>query len=164
MSSSNDPREIMAATVMSKEEIETFLSTPRMARMTTTTSNGKPHLVPVWYYYDGTNIMVTATKGTKRTLNVKHNPHASIALDIVEGEPEDISYLDAKAVIIEGEVEIRDDTNVSFARRMYERYAGKNSLNNPMVQASISMPRDILIIKPVKVIPWDLSKISKIDG
>ena len=50
MSSSNDPREIMAATVMSKEEIETFLSTPRMARMATTTSNGKPHLVPVWYY------------------------------------------------------------------------------------------------------------------
>ena len=32
----------MAAMSMSKEEIETFLSVPRMARMATTGSNGKP--------------------------------------------------------------------------------------------------------------------------
>lgn len=66
---SNDLKKMMAAMVMSKEEVEAFLSVPRMARMATV-SNGKPHLVPVWYYYDGTNILVTAIKGTKRTKNV----------------------------------------------------------------------------------------------
>ena len=91
----------MAAISMSKEEIETFLSVPRMARMATTGSNGKPPLVPVWYYYDGTNILVTATKGTKRAKNVKNNPNISIVIDIVEGKAEDISYLNAKAVVIE---------------------------------------------------------------
>jgi hypothetical protein len=35
----------------------------------------------------------------------------SIAIDIVEGEPEDITYLNAKAVIIEATAEIKDDTN-----------------------------------------------------
>ena len=83
--SSEDLKNMMAAISMSKEEIETFLSVPRMARMATTGSNGKPHLVPVWYYYDGTDILVTATKGTKRAKNVKYNPNVSIVIDIVEG-------------------------------------------------------------------------------
>jgi PPOX class probable F420-dependent enzyme len=155
---------MMAAMSMSKEEIETFLSVPRMARMATTGSNGKPHLVPVWYYYDGTNILVTATKGTKRAKNVKNNPNASIVIDIVEGKAEDISYLNAKAVVIEGEAEIRDDTDGSFAKKMYERYAGKNALDNPIVQASVIMPRYILTIRPVKVMSWDLSKIPKMSN
>jgi PPOX class probable F420-dependent enzyme len=162
--SSKDLKNMMAAMSMSKEEIETFLSVPRMARMATTSSNGKPHLVPVWYYYDGTNILVTATKGTKRTKNVKNNPNVSIVIDIVEGKAEDISYLNAKAVVIEGEAEIRDDTDGSFAKKMYERYAGKNALDNPMVQASVIMPRYILTIRPVKVMSWDLSKIPKMSN
>jgi nitroimidazol reductase NimA-like FMN-containing flavoprotein (pyridoxamine 5'-phosphate oxidase superfamily) len=61
---------------MSKEEIDAFLSVSRMARMATV-SNRKPHLVSVWYYYDGTNTLVTATKGTKRIKNVKDNPYVS---------------------------------------------------------------------------------------
>ena len=158
--SSKDLKKVMAAMAMSKEEIETFLSVPRMARMATV-SNGKPHLVPVWYYYDGTNILVTATKGTKRTENIKINPYVSIAIDVVDGKPEDISYLNAKAVIIEGEAEIRYDTNGSFAKKMYERYVGKDALKNPMVQFSIGMPRHILVIKPVKVISWDLAKLAR---
>lgn len=153
--SSKDLKKLMASMAMSKEEIETFLSVPRMARMATV-SNGKPHLVPVWYYYDGTNILVTATQGTRRTKNIKNNSYVSIAIDVVDGKPEDISNLNAKAVIIEGEAEIRDDTNGSFVQKMYERYAGKDALNNPMVQFSIGMPRYILTIKPVKVISWDL--------
>ena len=56
---------------------------------------------------------------------------------------------------------MKDDIDGSFARKMYERYAGKDALENPMVQSSISMPRNILVIKPVKIISWDLGKIPK---
>jgi hypothetical protein len=42
-------------------------------------------------------------------------------IDIVEGKSEDVSYLNAKAVIVEGKAEIRDDNSGSFARKMYER-------------------------------------------
>lgn len=151
----------MAAMALSKEEIDDFLSAPRMARMATV-SNGKPHLVPVWYYYDGTNILITTPKEARRIKNLKDNPYVSIVIDIVTGKPGDISYLDGKAVIIEGEAEIKDDTDGSFAKNMYERYVGKDALNNQMVQFSIGIPRHILTIKPVKVMSWALSKVSKI--
>lgn len=48
-----------------EEEIDSFLSVPRIARMATI-DNGKPHVVPLWYYFDGTNIVLTVTKDTKK--------------------------------------------------------------------------------------------------
>ena len=64
-----------------------------------------------------------------------------------------------KAVIIEGEADIKDDIDQSVAMKMYERYAGKEALNNPMVQFSINLPRHILVVKPRKILSWDISKI-----
>jgi nitroimidazol reductase NimA-like FMN-containing flavoprotein (pyridoxamine 5'-phosphate oxidase superfamily) len=80
-----DMQKFMSAASMSEKEIQEFLSIPRLARMATI-QNGKPHLVPVWYFYDGTNIMVSAPKGTKKTKNLQSNPNVSIIIDLVDGE------------------------------------------------------------------------------
>lgn len=126
-----------------------------------TIQNGKPHLVPVWYFYDGRNITVSTPKGTKKTKNLQSNPNVSIIIDIVDGRAEDLSYATkVKAVIIEGTAELQDDIDSSFARKTYERYVGKNSLNNPQVQFSVSLPRYIVVIKPAKIMSWDFTKIE----
>ena len=37
-----------------------------------TIDNGKPHVVPLWYYhFDGTNIVLTVTKDMKKAKNLK---------------------------------------------------------------------------------------------
>jgi nitroimidazol reductase NimA-like FMN-containing flavoprotein (pyridoxamine 5'-phosphate oxidase superfamily) len=161
-----DMRKFMTAAAMSKEEIDEFLSTPRIARMATIKdddADGKPqpHIVPVWYYYDRKDIFVSTPKGTKKAKNLQNSPNVSIIIDdVIEGKPGDLSYLtNEKAVIIEGKVvEMRDDIDGSFTRKLYERYAGKNALDNPMVQFSVNLPRYILIIKPIKIISWDFTK------
>jgi nitroimidazol reductase NimA-like FMN-containing flavoprotein (pyridoxamine 5'-phosphate oxidase superfamily) len=155
-----DMQKFMSAASMSEKEIQEFLSIPRLARMATI-QNGKPHLVPVWYFYDGTNIIVSSPKGTKKTKNLQSNPNVSIIVDIVDGRVEDLSYATkAKAVIIEGIAELQDDIDNSFARKTYERYAGKNALNNPQVQFSVNLPRYTVIIKPTKIMSWDFTKIE----
>lgn len=147
----------MAAMAMSKEEIHAFLSAPRLARMATI-QGGRPHIVPVWYFYDGENILVTTPKGTKKIRNLQENPNVAIIVDVVEGKPGDISfYTDAKCVIIEGKAELKEDND--FARKVYERYAGREALNNPMVQFTMNMPRYTLVIKPTKIISWDFTKM-----
>jgi PPOX class probable F420-dependent enzyme len=158
--SGEDLQKLMSVIALSKEEIEIFLSTPRIGRLSTVRDNGKPHVVPVWYYYDGTNILVPTMKGSKKVRNIQKNPNVSLVIDTIEGNPEDISYLNAKAVIIDGKAEMKDDYNGSFAKKMYERYAGKNSLSNPMVQYSVNQPRYVLFIKPIKFASWDLGKIA----
>jgi nitroimidazol reductase NimA-like FMN-containing flavoprotein (pyridoxamine 5'-phosphate oxidase superfamily) len=156
--SAKDLKKFMAAAAMSKQEIEEFLSTPKVARIATI-QNRKPHVVPVWYYYDGTNILMSTTKGARKAKNLQTNPNVSITIDDVEGKLEDISFLNAKAVIIEGIGELKDDINNSFAKKMYERYVGKNAFSNPMVQFSVNLPRYILVVKPTKIISWDFTKI-----
>jgi uncharacterized pyridoxamine 5'-phosphate oxidase family protein len=151
-----DLRKFLAAASMSKKEIDEFLSIPRIARMASI-KDGKPHIVPVWFYYDGTNIIVPTAKDTKKTKNLQNNPNVSIVIDVVEGKSGDISFLDGKAVIVE---EIRDEIdNNSFARKTYERYIGISALDNPFVQFSVNLPRYMLVIKPTKIISWDFSKI-----
>ena len=127
--------------------------------------NGKPHLVPVWYFYDGTNIIVSSPKGTEKTKNLQSNPNVSIIIDIVDGRVGDLSYIiisgnKVKAVIIESIAEVRDDIDSSFVRKNYERYVGKNALNNPQVQFSVNLPMYTVIIKPTKIKSWDLTKIE----
>ena len=156
--SAKDLKKFTAAAAMSKKEIEEFLSTPKVARIATI-QDGKPHVVPVWYYYDGTNILVSTTKGARKAKNLQTNPNVSITIDDVEGKLEDISFLNAKAVIVEGIGELKDDINNSFAKKMYERYVGKNALSNPMVRFSVNLPRYILVVKPTKIISWDFTKI-----
>jgi general stress protein 26 len=153
----------MAAASISKKEIEEFLSIPRIARMASI-KDGKPHIVPVWFYYDGTNIIVPTPKDTKKAKNLQNNPNVSIVIDVVEGKSGDISFLNGKAVIVEGIVEIRDEIdNNSFARKTYERYVGKTALDNPFVQFSVNMPRYMLVIKPTKIISWAFSKIPPLE-
>ena len=99
-------------------------------------------------------------KGSRKVRNIQKNSDVSLVIDTVEGKPEDISYLNAKAVIVDGKAKIRGDDNGSFAKKMYARYAGKNSLSNPMVQYSVNQPRYVLVIKPIKFVSWDLGKIA----
>ena len=56
--------------------------------------------------------------------------------------------------------ELRDDTDSSFVRKTYERYVGKNALNNPQVQFSVSLTRYIVVIKPTKIMSSDFTKIE----
>jgi nitroimidazol reductase NimA-like FMN-containing flavoprotein (pyridoxamine 5'-phosphate oxidase superfamily) len=62
---------MMSAVALSKEEIESFLSLPRIARLSTVRDDGRPHVVPVWYYYDGVNILVPTMKGSRKAKNIK---------------------------------------------------------------------------------------------
>jgi hypothetical protein len=64
----------------------------------------------------------------------------------------------AKAVIIEGVAELRDDIDNSFIKRTYERYVGKNAINDPMVQFSVNLPRYMVVIRPTRIISWDFTR------
>ena len=153
-----DMKRLMSAAAMSEKEIQDFLSSPRIARLATI-QNGKPHIVPVWYFYDGKNIIFSTPKGTKKVKNLQSNPNVSIIIDIVDGKSEDISYATkAKAVIIEGVAELREDIDNSFIKKTYERYVGKNGLNDPMVQFSVNLPRYMVIIRPTRIISWDFTR------
>lgn len=95
--SGEDLQKLMSAVSLSKEEIE------------------------IWYYYDGTTYLSQLRKEVKR-LETYKKIHMSLLWSILwKVNPEDISYHNAKAVIVNGKAEIREDDNGSFVKKMYER-------------------------------------------
>jgi PPOX class probable F420-dependent enzyme len=79
--------------------------------------NGRPHLVPVWFLWDGESILIFSKPNNQKLRNIQENPNVMLALEAAN-QGNDI-------VLIEGVAEFVEDPEVSPAMPEYaEKYAG----------------------------------------
>jgi PPOX class probable F420-dependent enzyme len=43
--------------------------------------DGRPHLVPVWFAWDGETVTLFSQPGNQKLRNIEHNPNVTLALD-----------------------------------------------------------------------------------
>lgn len=76
--------------------------------LSTVRPDGRPHLVPVWFLWDGATIFIYSQPGAQKLRNLAANPAATVALEaadegediaIIEGVAEVMSAADAPAII-----------------------------------------------------------------
>ncbi len=79
--------------------------------------DSKPHLVPVWFLWDGATVLIFS-KPDQKIRNLQQNPNVTLALDdSKEGED---------AVLIDGEATLLDAGEVNTTLPAYaEKYAAK---------------------------------------
>jgi PPOX class probable F420-dependent enzyme len=58
-----------------------LLEEPNLARIATLDRSGDPHVVPVWYHWDGERFFVGAQAGDRKVVNVLRYGRASIEID-----------------------------------------------------------------------------------
>ncbi|GER87487.1 hypothetical protein KDW_16490 [Dictyobacter vulcani] len=63
-------------------------------------SNGNPHLVPVWFLWDGNQIIILSQPGNQKIRNIQHNSHVTLALEAVN-DGDDIVMLDGEAKLVD---------------------------------------------------------------
>lgn len=86
-----------------------------MMWLSTVRPDGRPHLVPVWFLWDGETILIFSQPKQQKLRNLQHNPNVVVALDTA-GQGDDV-------VMIEGKAELLDDPRVSTALPAYaEKY------------------------------------------
>jgi PPOX class probable F420-dependent enzyme len=84
--------------------------------LTTVSADGRPHVVPVWFDWDGGSFLVFTKPEAKKVRNIRSNPAVMLAL----GEPR----ADFDVVLIEAEAEILDEPTSGLAPMAYfDRYA-----------------------------------------
>ena len=77
--------------------------------------DGRPHLVPVWFLWDGATILIFSQPNNQKIRNIRHSPNVTLALDSVGGDD---------VVIIEGRAELIDDPDVNVTLTAYaKKYA-----------------------------------------
>jgi PPOX class probable F420-dependent enzyme len=82
------------------ETLRAFLSEPRNVVVAGTRRDGRPHVSPNWFYWDGEQFYVSTTRGRVKYAVFRHDPRVQLLIDDSVG---------FRAVLIAGTVEIRED-------------------------------------------------------
>ena len=91
----------------SMEKLAAFLAEPRNVVVAGTRRDGRPHVSPNWFYWDGERIYISTTRGRVKYAMFRNDPRAQLLVDDSVG---------FRAVLIPGTVEIREDLVAELPR------------------------------------------------
>ncbi len=59
-------------------DVAEFLREPNVAALSTVRPDGRPHVTPVWYEYDGREFIISTPRGTQKLTNVGRKGFAAL--------------------------------------------------------------------------------------
>ncbi len=122
------------STVVPESHVD-ILSKKGFAHIATIGPDGAPQSSPVWYGWDGTDVLFSQTTGRQKYRNLKRND--VVALSIVDPE-NPYRYLE-----IRGHVTIEDDPGNAFINKMAKKYLDQDEYPWPQ-------PGDVRVIVRVR--------------
>ena len=136
-----------------KDLIEGVLAEVVLARLATTNPNTmQPHVVPVWFMWDGEYIWISSFVSTRKIRELKINPRGAV---LVESKQEGGKL---QAVLLEGAVElVTQPRNLvsEIANRIYIRYLGSDGVKESEPQSWLNDPENLLIkLTPDRIMSW----------
>ena len=142
-----------ALPVERKAKMDAFLAAPRLARFASASPETlQPHVVPVWYEWDGEVMWISSYESTRKIGELRGNPKCAVVIDVAE------SVDGVSAVVFEGEAELitapRDFVR-DMALRIYTRYMGPEGVLAPDPQEWANSPENLIIkVTPKFVKVW----------
>src|ERR1700746_1859538 len=91
----------------STEKIEAFLAERRNVVVAGIRRDGRPHLSPNWFYWDGQRFYVSTTRSRVKYAIFRRDPRAPLLIDDPTG---------CRAVLVPATVEIREDIAAELPR------------------------------------------------
>ncbi|MGI8588021.1 MAG: pyridoxamine 5'-phosphate oxidase family protein [Chloroflexia bacterium] len=108
----------------------------------TTRPDGRPHLVPVWFLWDGQTILVFS-KPDQKIRNLRQNKNVMLSLDD--------THDGSDVVLIEGEAELLTHADVAASAPAYaEKYAKKLASNHWTLDSMAADYSEVIRITPTK--------------
>jgi PPOX class probable F420-dependent enzyme len=98
-------------------EVEEFLKGPHVAALSTIGPDGRPHVAPIWYEYDGREFVVSTPRGARKLDNVGRKGFAALCIFTQE--------LPYRHVIVEGTARAGSPIDNVWRERVASRYLGE---------------------------------------
>ncbi len=140
-----------------KQEIDRILAQPIIARVATTGSDMQPHVVPVWFWWDGENLFFETGINFQKARNLRENPKCAVIVDDTQGG------LRFWGIFMQGDVELitePEDWVRDLVRRIYLRYLGQEGIQAPTPQTMINSKHVIIKFTPRRIITWNETRHS----
>ena len=127
--------------------IDARLRTEPIIWLATTRPDGRPHLVPVWFWWDGASVLIFSEPEKQKVRNLRHSPHVMLALDTAD-QGEDV-------VMIAGEAELLlEPSGTVMPSGFADKYAAlfaRLGSSAPEMAARYSQP---IRVTPSRFIAW----------
>ena len=148
---------------MTEDEVLAFLEMGRTLQVATISSDGHPHLAPMWYVVeDGKVVFRTFTKSQK-LVNLTRDPRITVLVE--SGE----QYAELRGVMIQGRARLVTDRDIVL--RIYGKITASymmgggdpEELSGEALEAAYGRYADkntAVVVEPDKVISWDHTKLG----
>jgi len=122
-------------------EVAEFLRGPHVASVATVRPNGRPHVTPVWYEYDGHEFVLSTLRDAQKVRNINQKGFAALAIRTA-GEP-------FQHILAEGPARVGSPLDNVWRERLAVRYMGETA-GRAYVRESGDWDVVAIHIRPVK--------------
>jgi PPOX class probable F420-dependent enzyme len=139
---------------MTGEEVDAFLAGQRTCRVATVGEDGRPHVAPLWFVWDGASLWLNSLVKSQRWTDLQRDPRIAVVID--GGE----EFHELHGVEVIGSVEVVGD--VPRSAEADPDLAGPETLFARKYGGSDTFVADgrhaWLRIRPEKLVSWDFRK------
>ncbi len=115
--------------------------------LATVRPDGRPHLVPVWFLWDGETILIFSQPNNQKIHNLRAHPAVTLALEAAN-EGEDVAILEGRARLV-GPDDIQASAPDYVAK--YESGMAELGMTWDTMSASYSQP---IRVTPSRLVTW----------
>ena len=109
--------------------------------------DGRPHLVPIWFSWDGHHILVASKPNAQKIRNLRANPTVMLAL----GEAED----DFDVGLLEGRAELLDrPSSAVLPAGHLAKYTARMAAIGLSQEEFLATYSQVIRITPTRFLPW----------
>jgi PPOX class probable F420-dependent enzyme len=140
---------------MSSEELGAFLEEKMVMQCATVGPRGVPHMVPLWFVGDLTELRGWTYAKAQKTRNLERDPRATLGLE------DGVQYNELRGVMFECEVTLeREPAAVErLGLELFARYAGELTDDVRKMVAKQAQKRVGLTFVPTRTVTWDHRKL-----
>ncbi len=113
----------------------------------TVRADGRPHAVPVWFWWDGDAILIFTKADSQKARNLGQNPNVVLALDDTKGGGD--------VVIIERTAELLSQSSAEVSPAAYfEKYAAGIAGIGTTPDQLMADYRQAIRVRPTRLVSW----------
>jgi PPOX class probable F420-dependent enzyme len=127
--------------------IDRMLRRETVVWLSSVCADGTPHLVPIWFSWDGRDVLIASKPHARKVANLRENPSVMLAL----GEPED----DFDVGMIEGVAELMDEpAAVLLPPSHLAKYRRQMAAIGLTLEEFLATYSQVIRIRPTRFLPW----------
>jgi PPOX class probable F420-dependent enzyme len=143
---------------MTDDELRGFLAEQKVVTVATLGPNGRPHLMPLWYVPEGSELSGWTYAASQKAKNLERDPHATLQVEA------GVDYSELRGAMFECDVVVEHEPEkvAEFGTALFKRYGGTDELA-PEVAEMVekqSHKRIGLRFTPTRTVTWDHRKLG----